>query len=63
MSRRGTWLTAGAAACLAFGVRVGGALHYAFWQDEVTTFGGCRLVRGLIQASATCDEFTRRPRA
>jgi hypothetical protein len=24
--------------------------------------GGCRLVRGLIQASATCDEFTpRRP--
>ena len=22
--------------------------------------GGCRLVRGLIQASATCDEFTPR---
>ena len=22
--------------------------------------GGCRLVRGLIQASATCDEFTAR---
>jgi hypothetical protein len=37
MSRRATWLTAGAAACLAFGVRVGGALHYAFWQDEVTS--------------------------
>jgi hypothetical protein len=25
--------------------------------------GGCRLVRGLIQASATCDEFKRRPRS
>jgi predicted ATPase len=25
--------------------------------------GGCRLVRGLIQASATCDEFRRRPRS
>jgi hypothetical protein len=23
-------------------------------------FGGCRLVRGLIQASATCDEFALR---
>jgi hypothetical protein len=22
--------------------------------------GGCRLVRGLIQASATCDQFTPR---
>jgi hypothetical protein len=22
--------------------------------------GGCRLVRGLIQASATCEEFTAR---
>ena len=22
--------------------------------------GGCRLVRGLIQASATCDKFTPR---
>jgi len=22
--------------------------------------GGCRLVRGLIQGSATCDEFTPR---
>jgi hypothetical protein len=22
--------------------------------------GGCRLVRGVIQASATCDEFTPR---
>ena len=37
MSRRATWLTAGAAACLAFALRVGGALHYAFWQDEVTS--------------------------
>jgi len=25
--------------------------------------GGCRLVRGLIHASATCDEFRRRPRS
>jgi putative transposase len=25
--------------------------------------GGCRLVRGLIQASATCNEFRRRPRS
>jgi hypothetical protein len=24
--------------------------------------GGCRLVRGVIQASATCDEFTPRSR-
>jgi hypothetical protein len=24
--------------------------------------GGCRLVRGVIQASATCDEFTPRVR-
>jgi hypothetical protein len=24
--------------------------------------GGCRLVRGVIQASATCDEFTPRTR-
>jgi hypothetical protein len=24
--------------------------------------GGCRLVRGLIRGSATCDEFRRRPR-
>jgi hypothetical protein len=24
--------------------------------------GGCRLVRGLIQGSATCDEFTPRRR-
>jgi hypothetical protein len=24
--------------------------------------GGCRLVRGIIQASATCDEFTQRSR-
>ena len=24
--------------------------------------GGCRLVRGLIQGSATCDEFRRRTR-
>jgi hypothetical protein len=24
--------------------------------------GGCRLVRGVIQASATCDEFTPRGR-
>jgi hypothetical protein len=24
------------------------------------TLGGCRLVRGLIQASATCDNFTPR---
>jgi hypothetical protein len=23
--------------------------------------GGCRLVRGLIRGSATCDEFTPRP--
>ena len=23
-------------------------------------FGGCRLVRGLIQGSATCDHFTPR---
>jgi hypothetical protein len=23
-------------------------------------FGGCRIVRGLIQGSATCDEFTSR---
>jgi uncharacterized membrane protein len=37
MSARGTWLAAAAAACLAFGVRVDGALHYAFWQDEVTS--------------------------
>ena len=37
MSRRSTWLTAGAAASLAFGVRLDGALHYAFWQDEVTS--------------------------
>jgi uncharacterized membrane protein len=37
MSPRSTWLTAGAAACLAFGVRLDGALHYAFWQDEVTS--------------------------
>jgi len=22
--------------------------------------GGCRLVRGLVRASATCDEFTAR---
>ena len=25
--------------------------------------GGCRLVRGLIRGSATCDEFIRRRRA
>lgn len=25
-------------------------------------FGGCKLVRGVIQASATCDEFTPRIR-
>jgi hypothetical protein len=37
MSTRTTWLAAGAAACLAFGVRIAGALHYAFWQDEVTS--------------------------
>lgn len=37
MTRRTTWLAAGAAACLAFGVRIAGALHYAFWQDEVTS--------------------------
>ena len=37
MSRHATWLTAGAAAGLAFGVRLDGALHYAFWQDEVTS--------------------------
>jgi hypothetical protein len=24
------------------------------------SLGGCRLVRGLIQGSATCDEFTPR---
>ena len=24
--------------------------------------GGCRLVRGLIRGSATCNEFRRRPR-
>lgn len=24
--------------------------------------GGCRLVRGLIRDSATCNEFRRRPR-
>jgi hypothetical protein len=37
MTRRWTWLMAAAAACLAFGVRLNGALHYAFWQDEVTS--------------------------
>jgi hypothetical protein len=26
------------------------------------TLGGCRLVRGLIRGSATCNEFRRRPR-
>jgi hypothetical protein len=24
------------------------------------TLGGCRLVRGLIRPSSTCDEFTAR---
>jgi hypothetical protein len=37
MSTRATWFAAAAAACLAFGVRIAGALHYAFWQDEVTS--------------------------
>jgi mannosyltransferase len=37
MSRRWTWFTAAATACLAFGVRLNGALNYAFWQDEVTS--------------------------
>lgn len=26
------------------------------------TIGGCRLVRGVIRGSATCDEFRRRAR-
>ena len=25
-----------------------------------TAFGGCRLVRGVIRGSATCDKFTPR---
>jgi uncharacterized membrane protein len=37
MNRRWTWFTAVATAGLAFGVRLNGALHYAFWQDEVTS--------------------------
>ncbi|HZS24784.1 MAG TPA: glycosyltransferase family 39 protein [Gaiellaceae bacterium] len=31
------WLTAAAVAIVAFAVRIGGALHYAFWQDEVAS--------------------------
>jgi len=37
LSTRATWLTAAGAACLAFAVRLDGAIHFAFWQDEVAS--------------------------
>jgi len=34
--------------------------HLCKYMFPPLAVGGCRLVRGLIQASGTCDEFTPR---